>query len=283
MRFRHSLNPLRQGVVAVACASALGLAFAACCPEPVVADAPKAPVAPPDQDQDGVADADDRCPAVAGSLQYSGCPDTDADGIADDVDRCPEARGVEEHKGCPPPDADADTVLDADDACMNDKGPVETKGCPDRDMDLVRDLDDKCPDQAGTAAEMGCLPAEVQKFSGSIKGITFDQGKATIRKASFKTLDEAVAVLTKYETLRVEVQGHTDDQGDDAKNMELSQARADSVKTYLTDKGVAADRVDAKGFGETAPVADNKKAAGRAQNRRIEFKILGGMRRNLNP
>ncbi len=272
MKFR--LFSTLRGSVLVA-ASTLGFGVAACCPEPIITEEPKVEAPPPDQDGDGVIDADDRCPAVAGSIQYSGCPDTDGDGIADDVDRCVDVAGVEEHKGCPPPDADKDGVLDADDACVNEAGPVETKGCPDRDDDGVRDLEDKCPDQAGTAEEQGCLPKEVQKFSGSIKGITFDNGKATIRKASFKTLDEAVAVLSKYPKLRVQVQGHTDDQGDDANNMTLSQARADSVRDYLVSKGIAAERIDSKGFGETTPVGDNKKPAGRAQNRRIEFKILG--------
>lgn len=276
MRFRHLFNPL----AALACASTLGFGAVACCPEPVIKEEPKVEAPPPDQDQDGVVDADDRCPAVAGSLQYSGCPDTDSDGIPDDVDRCPEVKGIEEHKGCPPPDSDSDGVIDADDACPNDKGPADTKGCPDKDGDDVPDKDDRCPEQAGTVEEAGCLPADVQKFSGSIKGINFDAGKATIKKSSNKTLDEAVAVLQKYPKLRVEVQGHTDDQGPDDKNMELSQQRADSVKAYLIEKGIAADRVEAKGYGETMPIGDNKKGAGRAMNRRIEFKLLG-MRRQL--
>jgi len=263
--------------VAFACASTLG--FGACCPEPVIKEEPRVEAPPPDQDGDGVVDADDRCPAVAGSLQYSGCPDTDSDGVPDDVDRCAEVKGTEEFKGCPPPDTDGDGVIDSADKCMNDKGPEDTQGCPDKDGDGIRDLEDKCPDQAGTEAEQGCLPAEVQKFSGSIKGITFDNGKATIKKSSFKTLDAAVAVLAKYPKLRVEVQGHTDDQGPDEENHTLSHERANAVKAYLVEKGIAAERIDATGYGETVPVADNKKPAGRAQNRRIELKILGGLAR----
>ncbi len=275
-----SIRRLSLPLAVIATVSTLGLGLGACCPAPIVEETPKVE-APPDGDADGIPDADDRCPAVAGVVEYSGCPDTDGDGVPDDVDRCVDVKGVEEHKGCPPPDTDGDGIIDADDACPNDKGPEDTKGCPDQDGDGVPDKDDKCPDQAGTEAEAGCLPAEVQKFSGSIKGITFDAGRATIRRASNKTLDEAVEVLQRYPKLRVEIQGHTDDQGPDDKNMTLSQERADAVKAYLVGKGIDAGRVDAKGYGETMPKADNKTAKGRAENRRIEFKILGGMRRNL--
>jgi outer membrane protein OmpA-like peptidoglycan-associated protein len=262
--------------------ASLGIMAPACCPEPLVKEEPKVVAPPPDQDGDGVIDADDRCPAVAGVLEYGGCPDNDGDGIPDDVDRCPDVKGIAAEKGCPPPDTDKDGIIDADDACPNEAGPVETKGCPDKDGDSVRDADDKCPDQAGVPEEAGCLPKAVQKFSGSIKGITFAAGKATIAKSSNKTLDEAVAALAQYPSLRVEIQGHTDDQGPDDVNLKLSQDRAEAVKAYLVGKGIAAERLDAKGYGETVPVGDNKKAAGRAQNRRTEFKILGGLRRALN-
>ena len=264
--------------------SALALAFgvgaSACCPAKTIAETPKE-VAPPDQDGDGVPDADDRCPAAAGTTEFSGCPDTDGDGVPDDVDACKDLVGTAEFKGCLPPDKDGDGISDGEDRCSELPGPKETNGCPDKDGDGIADNVDKCPDQAGTAEEQGCLPAAVQKFAGSIKGITFDAGKATIKKSSNKTLDEAAQVLSQFKSLRVEVQGHTDDQGPDDTNMTLSQARADSVKEYLVTKGVEADRVDAKGYGETVPVGDNKKGAGRAQNRRIEFKILGSSRRNL--
>ncbi|MCC6622695.1 MAG: OmpA family protein [Deltaproteobacteria bacterium] len=256
-------------------ASSFALLVAACCPKTIVAEPPPPP---PDRDGDGIIDAEDQCPDVAGVASFGGCLDTDGDGMPDNTDQCPEEAGVVEHRGCkppPPPDTDGDGVIDAEDSCPSEAGSKRTKGCPDRDRDGIADASDKCPDQAGSAAFEGCLPPALQKFSGSIKGITFDAGKATIRKASHKTLDEAVKALQEFPELRLEIQGHTDDQGPDDTNMTLSQARADSVKAYFESKGVDAARVVAKGFGESQPVADNKTAAGRAKNRRIEFKILG--------
>ncbi len=256
--------------------SSLALFVAGCCATAPVADAPPPP--PPDRDGDGIVDVEDQCPDVSGLASFGGCLDTDGDGMPDNTDQCPDVAGVVDHRGCqppPPPDQDGDGITDADDRCPAEQGPMRTRGCPDRDRDGTADGDDKCPDQAGTQANEGCLPADAQKFTGSIKGITFDAGKATIRKASHKTLDDTAKVLTAYPELRLEVQGHTDDQGPDDSNMTLSQERADAVKAYIVAKGIADTRVIAKGFGETSPVADNKTNAGRAKNRRIEFRILG--------
>jgi len=232
----------------------------------------------PDADRDGVADSDDHCVNEPGPAAYRGCPDNDQDGIANDEDKCIDVPGDREHDGCPPPppDADADGVIDQDDLCPNDPGPAWTKGCPDQDRDGITDKDDKCPAQPGVPEEQGCLPKAVQKkFSGAVKGINFETGSAKIKKSSYRLLDEAVKVFTQYPTLKIEIGGHTDDQGPDDMNMKLSQDRADSVKAYLVDKGIASERLAAIGYGETRPAAPNKTATGRAKNRRIEFVILG--------
>lgn len=232
----------------------------------------------PDKDGDGITDAEDACPEVKGVKALKGCPDADGDGITDADDKCPAEPGDAAHEGCapPPPDTDGDGVIDAKDACPEVKGPAELEGCPDQDGDGIADKDDRCPDQAGVASEQGCLPADVQKkFTGSIKGIQFATGSAAIKKSSFKLLDEAVAALNAYPTLRLEVSGHTDDRGTAEANTTLSQARADAVRQYLVEKGIDAGRLVAIGYGPTRPIADNKTGPGRAENRRIEFRMMG--------
>jgi len=232
----------------------------------------------PDRDSDGVADARDACPDAPGSAALRGCPDQDGDDVPDHLDKCVAVAGLPEHEGCPPPppDRDGDGTPDSDDACPNDPGPRHAKGCPDQDGDGIIDALDKCPTQPGVPQEKGCLPKVIQrKFSGSVRGINFETGSAQIKKASFKLLDEAVKVFTQYPALRIAITGHTDDEGADDMNMQLSRQRAESVQAYLVDKGIAAERLTAEGFGETMPIGNNKTAAGRAKNRRIEFKILG--------
>ena len=100
--------------------------------------------------------------------------------------------------------------------------------------------------------------------------VLFDTNSATLKPASYPELDRVVTFMKETSPSATGVvEGHTDDQGGDAANLTLSQRRADAVLKYLVDKGVAATRLTAKGFGETQPVADNSTKEGRAQNRRV--------------
>jgi OmpA-OmpF porin, OOP family len=101
--------------------------------------------------------------------------------------------------------------------------------------------------------------------------INFDTGKATIKPDSSKTLDDAAAALKAASNLKVEVGGHTDNVGAAQANEKLSGDRAQAVMAALVKRGVAADRMKAKGFGQSAPVADNRSEEGRAKNRRVEL------------
>lgn len=104
--------------------------------------------------------------------------------------------------------------------------------------------------------------------------VFFDTGQTTIKPESHPLLDEVADVMKAHpEVKHVVVEGHTDDQGGTDFNLQLSQGRAEAVRTYLMGKGVAGDRLEAKGYGESRPIADNKTAEGREANRRVEFVI----------
>lgn len=243
---------------------------------------PPPPPPPADTDADGVLDATDACPEEAGAPP-SGCPvrDADADGIDDDVDRCPAVVGIAPD-GCPDPDADEDGVSGAADRCPEVAG-IAPDGCPDPDADKdgVAGEADRCPDNPETANGFedtdGCpdeLPEKIRQFTGVIRGIEFDFGKATLRKTSLPTLDAAIAVLKEYPALRIRITGHTDDVGTREVNLERSAQRAAAVKDYMVKQGVDAARIETAGAGPDSPVADNETEANRQKNRRIEFAIL---------
>ena len=111
-----------------------------------------------DQDADGIADNEDRCPTAAGSRALNGCPDRDHDSVPDDSDKCPDIPGQIRLSGCP--DQDGDGVADFDDACPGTPGLRRFSGCPDRDDDGIVDNEDICPDVAGLPALNGCPDAD---------------------------------------------------------------------------------------------------------------------------
>jgi OOP family OmpA-OmpF porin len=228
----------------------------------------------PDTDGDGITDADDACPTVKGVASANGCPDADGDGIQDSEDACPKVKGIASMKGCP--DTDGDGITDAEDKCPTVKGTKEFEGCPDTDGDGIPDNLDKCPKVAGVVANNGCpeIKAETQKvFDQALKGVQFETSKAIIKTTSYGILDNVAKIMKDNPSYNLDINGHTDSQGDDAKNMALSKERAASVKQYLVDKGVEASRMASYGFGEEQPKATNETAAGRAENRRVEFKV----------
>ncbi len=184
--------------------------------------------------------------------------DRDGDGIPDNLDKCPnepeDKDGFQDEDGCPDPDNDGDGIPDVRDKCPNEP---ET-------FNNYKD-DDGCPDE---------VPAEVKKFTGVIQGINFKTASAEILAGSYVILDRAVKVLQDYPEVNLEISGHTDNRGKADYNLDLSQRRADSVKTYFVQRGVASARLQAIGYGLTRPIADNKTGSGRATNRRTEFRLI---------
>lgn len=172
-------------------------------------------------------------------------------------------------------DKDKDGVLDEDDACPDVAGTVAMKGCPDTDGDGIADNVDRCPDVAGTIANKGCPEMKVEdvkKITQIASKIFFETNSDKLKVASLVQLDELAEILQRYPEANLTVEGHTDDVGEDAYNMTLSQKRTESVKTYLMGKGIFESRLTAIGYGETKPIADNKTSIGRAKNRRVELK-----------
>lgn len=182
--------------------------------------------------------------------------DSDGDGVADSADSCPNT-AASTANGCPAPVAAAPVAP-----------PKDTDG------DGVMDNADACP---GTLAGLkvdarGCVLASAQSIV--LKGVTFNPSSAELTAEAKAVLDTAAASLAGQEGLKVEVGGHTDSLGNAAKNTALSQARADSVRSYLISKGVKAENLTAKGYGSSVAIADNKTKEGRAENRRVELKIV---------
>ena len=203
-----------------------------------------------DTDKDGIPDNKDACPEVAGLKEFNGCPDTDGDGIPDKDDKCPDVAGPAENGGCPWPDTDGDGVLDKDDLCPEVAGPASNKGCPEPTTD------------------------DQKKLNQYAKTILFDTGKATIKFESAEILNQIINVLKKYPNSRFRIEGHTDSTGKKQKNIELSQNRADAVKIYLIQGGIASNRLESQGFGPEKPIASNKNKKGRALNRRVEINLI---------
>ena len=231
----------------------------------------------PDTDGDGIIDGSDSCPEVAGLAEFQGCPDTDADGIADKDDACPEVAGPKALNGCP--DADGDGVADKNDKCPQVVGPSANGGCPwpDTDGDGVLDKDDKCIDVKGTVANNGCpeiTEEQVSQLNAYAKTILFNSGKATFKQETFAVLQSITAILKQYPSSKFSIEGHTDSDGKDAANQKLSEDRAGAVKNYLIENGIDASRLSSAGFGESKPIDSNKTAKGKANNRRVEVKLV---------
>lgn len=231
----------------------------------------------PDTDLDGIQDSADACPNEAGPAELNGCPDRDGDGVADKDDACPDTAGLKALNGCP--DADGDGVADNVDKCPTVAGPRENGGCPwpDTDGDGVLDKDDRCPSVKGTVANKGCpeiTEEQIKKLNEYAKTILFNSGKSTFKEQTYPVLQNIASILKEYPTARFIIEGHTDSDGSNALNQTLSENRAAAVVGYLIENGIDRSRLASAGFGETKPIASNKTAKGKAQNRRVEVKLI---------
>ena len=227
---------------------------------------------PLDSDKDGVPDYKDKCPDTPKGVivDITGCPvDSDNDGVPDYLDRCPDtAEGIEVDKNGCPLDRDNDGIPDYLDKCPNTpKGvAVDKNGCAlDSDNDGVPDYIDQCPytPEGSKVDEKGCLvEAKLE--------IHFDLDSAKIKPEYYPEIEKFAKYLKENPDVKIEIQGHTDSLGSAEYNLKLSQKRAEAVKKILVEKfGISPDRIIAKGYGESKPIASNDTPEGRAKNRRV--------------
>jgi OOP family OmpA-OmpF porin len=262
------------------------------CPDTPLGARVDADGCPIDSDHDGVADGIDQCPdtPAGATVDAKGCPtDSDKDGVFDGIDQCPDTpAGVPvDARGCPK-DSDGDGVSDDKDQCPDTPAgvAVDEKGCPkDSDGDGVTDDKDLCPNTpAGARVDKDGCPIEIteketemlDKGKITVHNILFETNKADIKPESENVLNEIGQILIQWPQLQIEIGGHTDARGTEAHNQELSEARANSVRDWLTSHfpQINAANLTAKGYGESQPIGSNKTAKGMAQNRRVEFKVL---------
>lgn len=190
-----------------------------------------------DTDSDGIGDLFDKCPSTPRGVVVSGsgCPlDTDEDGIADYLDKCPLVIGPKTNNGCP-----------------------EVAKAPVISRPSIQ------------------LSAEEQKILQDVfENLEFATGKWIIKTVSYPSLNKLATLLITKPNYSLKISGHTDAVGSEKANQTLSVNRANAVKSYLVKKGVSKNKIEARGFGESQPVADNETEEGRQRNRRVEFNIF---------
>lgn len=223
-----------------------------------------------DNDRDQIADSRDECPLDAedydGFQDIDGCPDNDNDGdsVVDDGDLCPDEAedldGFEDGDGCPDPDNDGDGVPDSSDKCpMNPEN-----------MDGFAD-EDGCPEVLDALAVLTPTGINIREQ------IHFELGTANLTAEGGQVLDHVIRILRDHPRVHLRIEGHTDNLGGRDFNQSLSQARANAVRTYLIDNSYLAgmsERLEAVGYGEDNPIANNMTERGRSRNRRVEFHLV---------
>ena len=224
------------------------------------------------------------------NIHFVSAKDTDNDGIKDKQDADPmnaeDFDGFEDEDGVPDTDNDGDGILDVDDKEPNMAedfdGFEDEDGAPDldNDSDGILDVNDKCPDNPetinGYMDEDGCPDKKPEivfekKAPIILDGVNFASGSAELNDNTKIILEKVVRTLKDYPEMKLEVNGYTDNTGSITFNMKISKRRAESVRNYLINQGIQAERLTANGYGPENPIASNSTKEGRTKNRRIEF------------
>ncbi|MBK8256336.1 MAG: OmpA family protein [Polyangiaceae bacterium] len=250
---------------------------------------------PADNDNDGIVNPQDACPDLPGPTnadpKKNGCPDSDGDGIFDMEDACPKLAGLPnadpKKNGCP--DSDGDGIFDMEDACPKLAGIADPDpkkhGCPpDSDGDTIYDSEDACPKEKGVPdpdpKKNGCPAVQVtQREIVILRQVKFKFGRSSLDQTVDPVSDDLLAevrdaIVAHPEIKLIEVQGHADSVGPEDYNLTLSENRANAVRDWLIKRGIAADKLTAKGYGSKVPREPNTTESGRQENRRVQFVII---------
>jgi len=207
--------------------------------------------------------------------------DTDGDGVIDELDVEPMTpKGVKVYGDGSAVDSDSDQVPDYKDKCPFKKGLSALEGCPesiDTDGDGVYDDEDECVKIAGSKANKGCPEISntvLEELNYIAKRIFFETNGAVLSARSYDDLGKMAIIMKKFPNVRFYVDGHTDSKGNDAYNLSLSKKRALAVKEFLENLGVNGNQLEARGFGETQPIASNATEGGRQLNRRVRINLI---------
>lgn len=203
-----------------------------------------------------------------------GKQDRDNDGIPDDEDACPDTPGIATGdpatNGCP--DTDGDGIFDKDDACPNEPGLAEFQGCPDTDGDGIPDKDDACPTEKGPKENNGCPWTEVH-VAKRLSNILFEYNSDKIVPSSYEDVRVAAQILNS-DDLKAKsfyLDGHADQRGSAAYNKTLSLKRAKALVKILSERGgVDANRLTARGLGESQLLCTEETEECYQRNRRVE-------------
>ena len=239
-----------------------------------------------DTDGDGIVDSKDVCPDIPGVRKFKGCPMSEADmaakAAAEEKARMEAeamaAQKAAEEKAKMEAEAEAKARAAAE-AARKAKEEADAKAAEAAKMKAEEDAKMKAKEEAEAKARAAAEAVRVRnaevtkRFTAMLQGLKFNSSQSTFKQESYARMDEAVSVLNEFPDINVLIQGHTDSQGAADANRSLSQKRADAVMAYLVSKGINPTRLSSSGLGEEYPVADNNTAAGRAQNRRVEFII----------
>jgi outer membrane protein OmpA-like peptidoglycan-associated protein len=220
-----------------------------------------------DADADGVPDSEDWCGQSSKGARVgpNGC------GLGEIAEDCgPRAMAEKEEKPEVVP-----AVEPVRPAAVPEPSPAPAKPAEPVDDDLdddgVENDDDECPGtpKGAEVDRKGCV--KIEKVV--LKGVNFDTGSAKLKPAAGDTLRSVSTAMKADDDIEIEIGGHTDSVGSEDKNQKLSEKRAESVKAFLVKEGIEEGRMSTKGYGESAPVDTNDTPAGRANNRRVAFKI----------